>query len=185
MYTDPNKSSSNGLAERTIGVLDQMSRTMREARQLPNDFWEASFAHAAFLRNRMPITIDGVVHMDPYQAFFGHVFDYSKLKIFGSACWVKDYSIKKSEVKRAHRGIFIGIQPNSNSYLVYLPNRDKTIASGDVRFDELRENALEIQPQITEEKATEIKTMSNKLDDEAWMERALSNIADFLMRESA
>ena len=157
---------------------------MREARQLPNDFWEASFAHAAFLRNRMPITIDGVVHMDPYQAFFGHVFDYSKLKIFGSACWVKDYSIKKSEVKRAHRGIFIGIQPNSNSYLVYLPHRDKIIASGDVRFDELRENALEIQPQITEEKATDTETMSN-LDDEAWMERALSNIADFLMRESA
>ena len=84
---------SNGFAERTIGVLDQMSRTMREARQLPNDFWEASFAHAAFLRNRMPTTIDGVVHMDPYQAFFGHVYDYSKLKIFGSACWVKDYNI--------------------------------------------------------------------------------------------
>jgi hypothetical protein len=184
MYTDPNKSSSNGLAERTIGVLDQMSRTMREARQLLNDFWEASFAHAAFLRNRMPITIDGVVHMDPYQAFFGHVFDYSKLKIFGSACWVKDYSIKKSEVKRAHRGIFIGIQPNSNSYLVFLPHRDKIIASGDVRFDELRENALELQPQMTEEKANDTETMSN-LDDEAWMERALSNIADFLMRESA
>ena len=85
--------------------------------------------------------------------------------------------------RNGHRGIFIGIQPNSNAYLVDLPNRDKIIASGGVRFDELREYALKIQQQITEAEAPAVEAVTS-LNDEEWMERALTNIADFLMRKS-
>ena len=128
--------------------------------------------------------------MDPYQAYFGHIFDYSKLRIFGSACWIGEPLIRKSESARGYRGIFIGFKPNSNAWLVYVPSRNKTMSSQDVRFDETHEDGLATKPITTENDSafpqvsdTSISNNAQSisdLGDDAWMERAMRNIADFL-----
>jgi hypothetical protein len=192
-FTAVEQSSTNGLAERTIRTIDEMSRTMRVARRLPKDFWAWANDHANFIRNRIPICINGIMCMDPYQAYFGQVFDYSKLRIFGSACWIREPIIRKSESARGYRGIFVGFKPNSNAWLVYVPSRNKTMSSQDVRFDETREDGLAVEPIVMENDSQpspspQVRDSSipnnaqsiNDLGDDAWMEQAMRNIADFL-----
>jgi hypothetical protein len=192
-FTAVEQSSSNGLAERTIRTIDEMGRTMLLARSLPKDFWAWSYKHANFIRNRIPICINGIMCIDPYQAYFGHVFDYSKLRIFGSACWIREPIIRKSESVRGYRGIFIGFNPNSNAWLVYVPSRNKTMTSQDVKFDETCEDGLAVEPIVMENDSQpspppQVRDSSipnnaqsiNDLGDDAWMEQAMRNIADFL-----
>ena len=82
--------------------------------------------------------------------FYGHTFDYSYLRIFGSTCWAYDRTVTKSSAPRAHQGIFIGFKPNSNAYLVYVLSEGKIISSGDVTFDEPRVDSLTPQQPPTE-----------------------------------
>ena len=131
--------------------------------------------------------------IDPYQAYFGHVFDYSKLRIFGSACWIREPIIRKSESARGYRGIFIGFNSNSNAWLVYVPSRNKTMSSQDVKFDETREDDLALEPiamendsqpsyssQVNDSSIPNNAQSISDLGDDEWMEQAMRNIADFL-----
>ena len=47
-FTDPNKSSSNGIVERLIGTLDKIQRVLRIQRCFPDEFWGPAFHHANF-----------------------------------------------------------------------------------------------------------------------------------------
>jgi len=150
-FTDPNKSSSNGIVERMIGTLDRIQRVLRIQRTLPDEFWGPAFHHANFLRVRMPYTFQGKSRLDPHTQFYGQTFDYSKLRIFGSTRWATIKDPLKSTPERAEQGIFVGFKPNSNTYLVYIPSQNKIVPSGDVRFDEDREDSLQPSFAISDE----------------------------------
>ena len=82
--TDPDHSSSNGLAERLIGTLDSTQRVLRLEKSLPDEFWGHVFQYANFFRIRMPFTYYGRTMTDPHTAFYGQTHDYANLRIFGS-----------------------------------------------------------------------------------------------------
>jgi hypothetical protein len=149
-FTAPGSSSSNGIAERMIRTLDEGQRVLRIQKSLPDEFWGIAFHHSSFLRNRLMFTHRGQLQNDPYTLFYGHTFDYSYLRIFGSTCWAYDRTVTKSSAPRAHQGIFIGFKPNSNAYLVYALSEGKIISSGDVTFDEPRVDSLTPQQPPTE-----------------------------------
>ena len=79
-----------------------------------------------------------------------HTFWYLILRIYGPTCWIHAQGIPKPSPHRAFQGIFVGFQPNSNTYLVYIPNQGKIIDSGDVKFDETRENSQEARFLVAE-----------------------------------
>jgi hypothetical protein len=66
-YTAPRHSSSNGLAEREIGVVQVMARVILKARDLPTEFCELAFLHAIFIANRITFDYKGTFQVDPYQ----------------------------------------------------------------------------------------------------------------------
>ena len=51
-------------------------------------------------------------------------------------------TLQNSSPHRAYQGIFVGYRSNSNTPLVYVPSQDKVFASGDVHFDEHRQESL-------------------------------------------
>ena len=124
-FTAPAHSSSNGLAERAIGVTRTMARALLRARDLPEDFWELALRHACFLTNRLPFDRKGIFQPDPYSIWTGRTFDYSRIRIFGSKCYVMHTDNKKDFRSKAQTGIYVGHAENSNSYLVYIPTKNK------------------------------------------------------------
>jgi hypothetical protein len=190
--TDPNHSSSNGLVERTIGTLDRIQRVLRLEKSLPDEFWGPAIHHASFLRNRMPTTHRGRQLVDPYTAFYGHTHDYANLRIFGSTCWVHIRDIPKSAPHRAHQGIFIGYKHNSNTPSVFVPSLNSIIDSGDVQFDEQRQESLQPSFSTSESIFNDLSTPHaiehststtgkplSQLNDEDFVAEATRNIRDF------
>ena len=190
--TDPDHSSSNGLAERLIGTLDRTQRVLRLEKSLPDEFWGTAFTHANYLRIRMPYTYMGRTMPDPHTAYYGHTHDYANLRIFGSTCWVHARDAPKSAPHRAYQGIFIGYRPNSNTPSVFVPSLYRIIHSGDVKFDEQRQESL--QPSFsTSEFSSNAPTTSHlptktsatspqplsELNDEDFVNVASKNIQDF------
>ena len=179
-FTAPDHSSSNGIAERLIRTLDTTQRILRLQKDLPDEFWGTAFHHANFLRCRMPFTYRGRTMPDPHTAFYGHTFWYPYLRIYGSTCWVHAQGIPKTSPHRAYKGIFVGFQPNSNTYLVYIPSQEKLVASGDVKFDEIRENGQESSFSVTEASFPPDFSLDGTSDEE-FTAAAMRNIADFLL----
>ena len=186
MFTAPDHSSSNGIAERLIRTLDTTQRILRLQKDLPDEFWGTAFHHANFLRCRMPFTYRGQSMPDPQTAFYGHTFWYPFLRIYGSTCWVHARDIPKTSPHRAFQGIFVGFQPNSNTYLVYLPSQGKIVASGDVRFDEARDHSQEASFSATEiSQPPDMNLTAQNISlagtsDEEFFASAMRNIGDFL-----
>ena len=135
-FTAPGHSSSNGLVERAIGVTRNMARALLKARDLPEEFWELAMRHACFLTNRLPFDYRGSFQPDPFSAWTGHTFDYSKIRIFGSKCYVLRTDNKKDFSSKAKIGIYVGHAENSNSFLVYIPSENRVQSSENVRFQE-------------------------------------------------
>jgi hypothetical protein len=140
----------------------------------------------------MPTTHRGRQLMDPYTAFYGHTHDYANLRIFGSTCWVHVRDIPKSAPHRAHQGIFIGYKPNSNTPSVFVPSLNSIIDSGDVRFDEQRQESLQPSfstseltsndhsaPQATDHSTSTTGKSLSQLNDEDFVAEATRNIRDF------
>jgi hypothetical protein len=149
-YTAPRHSSSNGVSERGFGVLRPMARSMMTARDLPEEFWEAAMNHAVFISNRIPFMYRGSYQVDPYQIWTGKVFDYSKIRIFGSRCYVWDWKGKKDFADRSFIGIYVGHSPNSNAYEVYIPEINEFVSTEDIRFQEKAVDVFEAQRTPTE-----------------------------------
>ena len=119
---------------------------------------------------------------DPHTVFYGHTFWYPYLQIYGSTCWVHAQGIPKTSPHRAYQGIFVGFQPNSNTYLVYIPSQENIVASGDVKFDEIRENDQESSFSVTEASFHPEQNVSlDGTSDEEFIAAAMRNIADFLL----
>ena len=136
-YTAPGHSSSNGLAERGIGVLDQKERTLRIARNMPECFREDAWDFAIFLSNIFPFRRDGKWHIDPHTRYKGRMIDYSKLRVPFSVCYVYNRQrIKGQDVRKGRKGIFCGYVPNSDAYKVWVLSESDYVSTGDVTWDE-------------------------------------------------
>ena len=156
-HTAPYHSSSNGLAERGIGVLDQKERTLRIARNMPECFREDAWNFSIFLTNIFPFRYEGNWHTDPHTQYKGKTFDYSKLRVPFSVCYVYNpQRIKGQDVRKGRKGIFCGYVPNSDAYKVWVLSLSDYVTTADVTWDE-----KELQPLIKQATINELRENSD------------------------
>jgi hypothetical protein len=83
--TCPHTHQQNGLVERKHRHIVETGLTLLAQAQLPLRFWDEAFSTTSFLINRMPSKT--INHDTPLYKLFGTNPDYSKLRVFGCACW--------------------------------------------------------------------------------------------------
>ncbi|KAJ9523474.1 hypothetical protein QJQ45_007161 [Haematococcus lacustris] len=132
-HSAPYSPEQNGAAERLNRTIVEKLRSMLHAAHLPVEFWADSAKAANHVRNVLPVTGQS---QTPWHAFFGVKPDVSGLRIFGSKVWVHIPRHQRSKLQpKAAAGVFIGYQPGSKAYKVFLDGREQM--SKDVTFDEL------------------------------------------------
>ncbi|KAJ9526613.1 hypothetical protein QJQ45_017609 [Haematococcus lacustris] len=132
-HSAPYSPEQNGAAERLNRTIVEKLRSMLHAAHLPVESWADSAKAANHVRNVLPVTGQS---QTPWQAFFGVKPDVSGLRIFGSKVWVHIPRHQRSKLQpKAAAGVFIGYQPGSKAYKVFLDGREQM--SKDVTFDEL------------------------------------------------
>ena len=81
-FTTPGRSSSNGIADRMIRILDEGQRVLRIQKSLPDEFWGLAFHHSSFIWNRLMFTHKERQQNDPYIIFMAahltiHTYGFS------------------------------------------------------------------------------------------------------------
>ena len=109
-----------------------MARAMLIESKQPKFLWTYAVMAAAHIRNRMYCqrTKD-----TPYHMLTGKQPDMRKLHVFGSICYANNHQKTKLD-PRSKKGIFVGYDKYSPSYLVYYPESNTVLKNGTVSFTE-------------------------------------------------
>ncbi|CAB3997356.1 Retrovirus-related Pol poly from transposon TNT 1-94 [Paramuricea clavata] len=126
----PYSPHQNGTAERHWRTLFEMGRCLLLQSGLPKALWPYAIQTAAHIRNRC---FNKRTKTTPYFSLTGKVPDLSKMWIFGSECFAYEQEHKKLD-SRCSKGVFVGYDKNSPSYLVYYPKNGKIMKHRLIRF---------------------------------------------------
>ncbi|KAJ0785458.1 putative RNA-directed DNA polymerase [Helianthus annuus] len=128
----------NGVAERKNRTLMELSRSMMNVKQLPNNYWAEAIACATYILNRTVTKTRP--NVTPYEAWNGRKPNVEHLKVFGSLAYAhvpKQFRGKLDE--KTEKTIFVGYSEQSKGYKLYNPLTKKMIISRDVVFDESKQ----------------------------------------------
>ena len=129
----------NGFVERSFRSVKDLARCMLQDAGLPDPYWERACSHSVLIRNILPNQSATGYAREAYFLWYGIMFDYSRLRTFGSRAYAINHIGAKDFGPRSVAGIFVGMKPTSPitiDYEIYLPSKDVFITSGDVVFCE-------------------------------------------------
>ncbi len=107
-----------------------MSRCILVDSQLPKIMWPYAVMYASHLRNRC---YNNRTNSTPYETLTGKTPDMNFVHKFGSVCYVFNENTKKLDDK-AQKGIFVGCDKRSPSFLVFFPLTNNIKKSRNVKF---------------------------------------------------
>ena len=115
----PYSPSSNGVAERLVGVATNGTRAMLRDSNLPPRFWAEAMTTFMYLRNRTPTRAnDGIT---PYERFYGMKPDVGHIRTFGCIVRVTLPSEKLGKLdNRGAMGYLMGYK-YEGAYRVWIP----------------------------------------------------------------
>lgn len=167
----PYSPHQNGTAERSWRTLFEMARSLLLEGGLPKNLWTYAVMTATHIRNRC---YSQRLKDTPYGITTGKKPDVGRMQIFGSTCYPIVQNPKKLD-PRSSKGVFIGYDRESPSYLVYNPDTRAVNKHRLVRFTTTTVNQLPetdgllpvteeviAKPELSDEKPTITKSEPRK-----------------------
>ncbi|CAI7808056.1 unnamed protein product [Closterium sp. NIES-54] len=132
-FTLPESPQQNGIAERRIGLVMEVTRTSMIHAVAPHFLWPFAVryvAHQLNLWSRVSLP-----ETSPTLRWTGEVGDASVFRVWGSRAFVRDTSADKLS-PRAIPCVFLGFVPDAPGWQFYHPTARRVFPSQDVTFDE-------------------------------------------------
>ena len=143
-FTPPYIHRHNGVIENFWRTLMSRAKCMLHYSGQPYNLWPFAVLYSSMIHNHvMKSTKDSSgapVYIIPEEEWTGERANVRKFKIFGCPAYYHVYSEEKDFRKgddKVRRGIFVGLDDESPSYLIWDPARQKVYKRYDVIFDEL------------------------------------------------
>jgi len=134
-FSPPYTPQMNGMAEREIRTLCEMSKSMLKSKDLPNTLWSEAVFTAAHIMNRVPNRKESSV--TPYESWFGKKPSISHFRIFGSTAYVHiPGQLRKKLDSNARRVIFVGYGSSDKLFRVYDPLKRDVETVREITFHE-------------------------------------------------
>lgn len=126
----------NGIAERTIGVLNMIQRCLRTDGMVPVELWHYMLAHATLLMNVRANRLGESA--TPYCRWRGRQYEYGRLRVFG--CYMAAHvPLSRRDNKFANpgtAGVHLGRDPDSDAYLMLQLHDGRVALVGTGKFIE-------------------------------------------------
>jgi hypothetical protein len=111
-----------------------MARTMLDEHRIPRRFWAYAISIACYISNR--IFLCSILHLTPFELYFGRKPSVSHLRPFGCKCFVLKHGNLDKFESRSSDGILLRYTPHARSYRVFNLETNTIVESCDVTFDE-------------------------------------------------
>ncbi|CAI7859101.1 unnamed protein product [Closterium sp. NIES-54] len=132
-FTLPESPQKNGIAERRIGMVMDVTRTSMMHAAAPHFLWPFAVRYAAHQINLQPRV--SMPETSPALLWTGKVGDASAFRVWGSRAFVRDLSADKVS-PRAAPCVFLGFPSDAPGWQFYHPTSRRVLSSQDVTFDE-------------------------------------------------
>ncbi|CAI7842379.1 unnamed protein product [Closterium sp. NIES-54] len=132
-FTLPDSPQQNGIAERRIGMVMDVTRTSMMHAATPHFLWPFAVRYAAHQINLHPKV--SRPETSPALLWTGKVGDASAFRVWGSRAFVRDFSADKLS-PRATPCVFLGFPPDAPGWQFYHPTSRRVLSSQDITFDE-------------------------------------------------
>lgn len=134
-HSGPYMHESNGTAERIWRTITDSAITMLLTAMLPLPFWDKAFAHATYLRNRLP---HRSINMDtPYERWFQSKPVLNNVRVFGCIAYKYiDQSARRKLEPTATQCLYMGNSEDSNTYILWDQMKQMFTSSGMADFHE-------------------------------------------------
>ncbi|CAI7895758.1 unnamed protein product [Closterium sp. NIES-53] len=132
-FTLPASPQQNGIAERRIGMVMDVTRTSMIHAAAPHFLWPFAVQYAAHQLSLQPRV--SLPETSPTLRWTGKVGDVSAFRVWGSRAFVRDLSADKLS-PRAVPCVFLGFPPDAPGWQFYHPTSRRVLSSHDVTFDE-------------------------------------------------
>ena len=111
----------NGVVVRKNRHLIETTRTLLIHGAIPSHFWGDAVLTACYLINRMPFSV--LHNQVPHSILFPHdPLHPLPLKVFGSTCFVHDFSLGLDKLSlRAHKCVFLGFPRSQMCFTSHTP----------------------------------------------------------------
>ncbi|CAI7814480.1 unnamed protein product [Closterium sp. NIES-54] len=123
----------NGIAERRIGMVMDVTRTSMIHAATPHFLWPFAVQYAAHQINLLPRV--SLPETSPPLRWTGKVGDASAFRVWGSRAFVRDLSAEKLS-SHAVPCVFLAFPPDAPGWQFYHPTSRRVLSSQDVTFDE-------------------------------------------------
>lgn len=129
--TTPYCPKQNSVAERAMGTVKQLARTLLIDRNLGANFWPFAAMYSVKIKNHLPCS---AIDFDiPYERFYNQPANYSKLKRFGERVLYREERNNDFQPP-GEDGIFLGMPPGVKGYWVYSLKRKTVVTTREVKF---------------------------------------------------
>ncbi|CAI7873469.1 unnamed protein product [Closterium sp. NIES-54] len=132
-FTLPASPQQNGIAERRIGMVMDVSRMSMIHAAAPHFLWPFEVQYAAHQINLQPRV--SLPETTPTLRWTGKVGDASAFHVWGSRAFVRDTTADKLS-SRAVPCVFLGFPPDAPGWQFCHPTSRRVLSSQDVTFDE-------------------------------------------------
>jgi len=133
----PASPHQNGTAERQWRTLFEMARCLLIDSGLPKTLWSYALMTSAYVRNRC---YNKRLSKTPFEALTGQKPNFGKMQKFGQTCYALVQNPKKLDA-RAEKGIFVGYDKESPSFLIYFPETESVKKIRCVKFQNSDSNS--------------------------------------------
>jgi transposase InsO family protein len=136
--TTPYTSQQNGVAERRIGVLATIARTLLHGGHMPQQWWGHAILWANYLHNLRTVHEGHTL----YEAFHHKRPPIQDLHVFGCKVHVLTQAAERSRLKvgklapKTRECMYLGHQPGTKAALVWDPQAQRVLTSRDVTCED-------------------------------------------------
>ena len=130
--SNPKQSNENGLAERFNRLTLQTMSAMLHFAQLPQGFWSYAARYSSWIWNSLPRKHQT---SSPFEKFYNKIPPYKQFYTFGARGFMKNF--KGNKLAGSTPIVYLGIDSNSISNIVYVPSTKKVVVARDIALDEL------------------------------------------------
>ena len=179
----PHTPSQNGTAERSWRTSFDMLRCLLMQADLPKFLWTYALRNSDYVRNRC---YQQRTKSTPYELFIGKRPNLSNMVAFGTPCYIYVEDKRKLD-DRSIRGVLVGYDQQSPSYLVYDKHAGIVKKSRNVKFDTKYqpvpdEDTLPIVVKVNE--APDVQNVAPNVQNVANMQNVAPNVQNVANRQN-